>query len=248
MTFPKDVWFAYVINHIIENCKNVSTEQCKGCQLKWKSAILHQHEQLSLLEKIIKHLDSVRGNLLGIELEGLFKHFAQGGTISASRKKELLNQTKTLILCATPQSLYYGRWMSDEYEIIFQDMFARRRRKRRAAKKAKALEAEQSALQSLSKARKRKRRRQLLEFSSSPAVAESESCGSSPILKHPPIEEKSCRKRKRPCQLINFSSPPAVVDSESCGSSPILKNPSMEEKSIERLLWEEIGELLDDDE
>ena len=59
---------------------------------------------------------------------------------------------------------------------------------------------------------------------------------------------KSCRKRKRPCQLINFSSPPAVAESESYGSSPILKNPSIEEKSIERLLWEEIGELLDDDE
>ena len=64
MTFSKDVWFAYVVNHIMESCKRRCMDRCQGCQIKWKSAILHQHEELSLLEKIEQNLDSVRGNLL----------------------------------------------------------------------------------------------------------------------------------------------------------------------------------------
>ena len=191
----------------MQNCKRLSKEQCRGCQLKWKSAILHQHEQLSLLEKIERHLDSVRGDLLGVELEGLFKRFTQSETISASRKKELLNQTKTLILYATPPSLYYGRWMTVEYEIAFRDMFAKRRRERRDTKKAKALDAEQSTLKSSNFATKRRRR----------------------------------------CQPLDFCSPPAVTESKSYDSSPILQSSTIEEKSVEQLLWEELGDILDND-
>ena len=87
MSFDKDIWIAYVVNHIIESCKRQCMDQCQGCQINWKSAFLHQHEQLSLLEKIETYFDSVRGNLLGEELEGLFKHFTQNESISTSRKK-----------------------------------------------------------------------------------------------------------------------------------------------------------------
>ena len=123
MSFAKDVWVAYVINNIMDNCKRLCKEHCKGCQLKWDSIFLHQHEQLSLLEKIEKYFDSVRGNLLGDELEGLFKHFAQNESISTYRKKEMLEQTRILILYATPHSLFYGRWITVEHELIFRDMF-----------------------------------------------------------------------------------------------------------------------------
>ena len=130
MSIATDVWFAYVVNHIMDKCIAISKEYCEGCQLKWKSAFLHQHEQLPLLKKIELHLDEVRGNLLGIGLESLFKKFIKDETLPTP-KEELLQQTTSIIHHATPQSLYYGRWMTVEHDIIFQNMFLKQKRNKR---------------------------------------------------------------------------------------------------------------------
>ena len=218
MTFKKDMWFAYVINHVIENCKSLCILQCKGCQLKWKSVILHQHEHLSLLEKIEKHLVSAREDLLGVKLRGLLKHFEQSETLSMAGKKELLNQTRTLILYATPQSLYYGRWMTVEHELIFRDMFIKRRRKTRDIKKAKANEVQPNELQSSSRCKKHKR----LHLDNAPVI---------PYLQNIASEQAS-----NTCKI------PSNIEENTPRNSP----PDVE--SIEQLLWKELQELSSDDE
>ena len=108
MTFSKYEWFAYIIDLIVDNCKRECKKQCKGCQLQWKSSFLHQHDQLSILGKVEKHLDSARGHLLCMNLEYLFHEFlcTQNEAISTSKEKELLDQTRCIIIYATPQSMY----------------------------------------------------------------------------------------------------------------------------------------------
>ena len=130
MSIATDVWFAYVVNHIMDRCRVICKEHCKGCQLKWKSAFLHQHEQLSLLEKVDLYLEQVRGNLLGVELESLYRRFTKTEPLSTP-KEELLQQTTSIIHHATPRSLYYGRWMTVEHDIIFHNMFMKRKRNKR---------------------------------------------------------------------------------------------------------------------
>ena len=140
MSIATDVWFAYVVNHLMDRCMTVCKDNCQGCQLKWKSAFLHQHEQLPLLKKIELHLDEVRGNLLGIGLESLYKIFIKDETLSTP-KEELLQQTIAIIHHETPHSLYYGRWMTVEHDIIFQNMFLKQKRNKR--KKLEVAEATQ---------------------------------------------------------------------------------------------------------
>ena len=140
MKIATDVWFAYVVNHIINKCIDMSKEHCQGCKLKWKSAILHEHEQLSLLQKLELYLDPVRGKFLGKGLESLYKIFNKSEPLSTP-KKELLDQTKSILLFATPQSLYYGRWMTIEHEIIIQNIFMKRKRNKK--KKSEAAEPAQ---------------------------------------------------------------------------------------------------------
>ena len=130
MSIATDVWFAYVVNHIMDKCIVISKEHCEGCRLKWKSAFLHQHEQLPLLKKVELYLDQVRGNFLGIELESLYNIFIKDETLSTP-KEELLQQTASIIYHATPQSLYYGRWMTVEHDIIFQNLFLKQKRNKR---------------------------------------------------------------------------------------------------------------------
>ena len=45
-------------------------------------------------------------------------------------KKELLEQTRTIIFYATTNSLYYGGWLTAEHDIVFQKIFIKRKRKR----------------------------------------------------------------------------------------------------------------------
>ena len=195
-------------------------DQCQGCQINWKSAFLHQHEQLSLLEKIEKYFDSVRGNLLGDELEGLFKHFTQNESISTSRKKELLEQTRILILYATPHSLFYGRWMTVEHELIFRDMFIKRRRRRRDAKNAKSIKVNENALQSSSI----KRRRRHLDYS-------------------PRIVKPRLRDAAR--DVIGQASK-KLIENIVPAEANTIRNPPV--GSIEQLLWKELEEISSDDE
>jgi len=130
MSIATDAWFAYVANYIMDRCIALCKDHCNGCRLKWGSAFLHQHEQLALLEKIELYLDQVRGKLLGIELESLYKVFTKNETLSTP-KEELLQQTTFIIHHATPRSLYYGRWMTVEHDIIFHNMFMKRKRNKR---------------------------------------------------------------------------------------------------------------------
>ena len=189
-------------------------EQCQGCQINWKSAFLHQHEQLSLLEKIEKYFDSVRGNLLGYELEGLFKHFTQNESISTSRRKELLEQTRILILYATPHSLFYGRWMTVEHELIFRDMFIKRRRRRRDVKNAKSIKVNENALQSSSI--KRRHRCPRLDYS--------------PRIVKPHLQNVA--------KDITGQASKKLIENIVPAEANTIRNPPV--GSIEQLLWKEL--------
>ena len=111
----------------MDRCIALCKDHCQGCLLKWKSGFLHDHEQLPLLDKLELYLEPVRGKLLGGELESLYRLFTKNETLSTP-KNELLKQTQSIISHATPRSLYYGRWITIEHDIIFQNIFMKRKR------------------------------------------------------------------------------------------------------------------------
>ena len=162
--------------------------------------------------------------MLGVKLGGILKHFEQSETLSMAGKKELLNQTRTLILYDTHQSLYYGRWMTVEHELIFRDMFIKRRRKTRDIKKAKANEVQPNELQSSSRCKKHKR----LHLDNSPSRTVI------PYLQNiaSDIVEKASNKCKIPSNI----------------EENIPRNSPSDVESIEQLLWKELQELSSDDE
>ena len=120
----------------MDRCIALCKDHCRGCLLRWKSGFLHEHEQLSLLDKLELYLELVREKLVGGELESLYKLFTKNETLSTP-KNELLEQTQSMISHASPRSLYYGRWITIEHEIIFQNIFMKRKRniKKREHKK-----------------------------------------------------------------------------------------------------------------
>ena len=127
MSFQKETWFGYVIDHLITTCVDLSKERCEGCQLNLSAAILHTHEQATLLEKIDNFLSEARSNLLGYQLEGLFQKFSRYYKEAKAIREKLLQEIRTIISVATPQSLYFGRWITVERDNIFKDMIKKRK-------------------------------------------------------------------------------------------------------------------------
>ena len=125
MTFTKEVWYAYVINNVIIKCKNICADRCQACQSKYKSPVLHDHEQLSLLQKIECFLDEVRGDVLGSELDNMFKKLSHYEKSIKPNKSELIEQVRNILLHATAASLYYGRWYTLEHEVFLRDLFSK---------------------------------------------------------------------------------------------------------------------------
>jgi len=134
MSIATDVWYAYVVNHIMNKSIALSKEHCQGCQLKWKSGFLHEHEQTPLLYKLEYYLDTIRTTLLTGELESLYIVFTKNETLP-SPKEDVLEQTRTILSQSTASSLYYGRWVTVEHDIIFENMFRTRKRVRKAVNK-----------------------------------------------------------------------------------------------------------------
>jgi len=145
MSIATDIWYAYVVNHIMDKSIALSKEHCQGCQLKWKSGFLHEHEQSPLLYKLECYLDIIRTTLLTGELENLYYVFMKNETLAFS-KEEALEQTQSLISHATPHSLYYGRWVTVEHDIIFESMFMKRKRVRKQEKRPKQFKARRKRL------------------------------------------------------------------------------------------------------
>ena len=143
--FNKEFWFGYVIDNLVSLCLKISKEQCKACQDKIKSPILHYHLSLSLEQIIDNYLDQARGQILGSELEALFNKFSKNIPEAKPMKKECLVSITTLLLHATAPSLYYGRWVTPEVEIYLRDAFVSKSRKR----KKKNKENEENELEKL---------------------------------------------------------------------------------------------------
>ena len=115
MTFYDNVdWVGFLTENVIRKCVLWSLADCPGCQDGMKNDILHQHHQLSLLDKVQKHFEKARGEVLG-SLPTLYKIFSLSLPHSPDLKKDALiycNLGKTFLLTSSPQALYFGRYIN----------------------------------------------------------------------------------------------------------------------------------------
>ena len=115
MTFYDNVdWVGFLTENVIRKCVLWSLADCPGCQDGMKNDILHQHHQLSLLDKVQKHFEKARGEVLG-SLPTLYKIFSLSLPHSPDLKKDAViycNLGKTFLLTSSPQALYFGRYIN----------------------------------------------------------------------------------------------------------------------------------------
>ena len=126
MTFyHNDSWIAFLCEHIVQKSIKISKDNCQGCRDGMQSPILHLHEQQSLIDKIRNAFEQARGAII-LNIEAYYKQFESKHPHSDDKKKDKIiycNLARTFLLTATPESLYFGRYLSAENDGYVAEVF-----------------------------------------------------------------------------------------------------------------------------
>ena len=113
-THASAIWMAYLTNVLVDNCIFQARNRCAGCKNNIQSRLLHYHIQSSLLDKVKEHFEEVRGPIIN-NIEKCFISFTKIHDIKTN-KANFLYSGQTFLLLATPESIFYGRYMTEEMD------------------------------------------------------------------------------------------------------------------------------------
>ena len=127
MTFYyNDSWLGFLTETFVRQSINMCQKDCPGCRDEMKSAILHLHHQLSLLDKIKKYFEEIRGNLL-TNIPAQYSRFEKKVPHSDNLEKDKViycGIARSFLITSTPETLYYGRYISDEIDGYISEGFS----------------------------------------------------------------------------------------------------------------------------
>ena len=133
MTFYcNDNWIAYLCEQIIRQSSQRSIADCPGCNAKLYSPLLHLHEQLSLLDKLRKYFQEIRGSILH-DTEFHYTVFDNKLPHSDDKKKDkliYLNIARNFLLTATSDSVYFGRFLDESNDSFINEAFTKKKGKK----------------------------------------------------------------------------------------------------------------------
>ena len=107
-----DLFLGFITNIFVTECLRLSKEKCSACQEGHVSAILHYHVQLGLLDKIRNHCNDVTGKMIQ-DIDEIIESFKSHLNLENIPEESLKFAGSTYLTMATPESLYYGRYVTD---------------------------------------------------------------------------------------------------------------------------------------
>ena len=117
MTFYcNDSWLGFLTETFVRASISICQKECPGCRDGMKSAILHLHHQLSLLDKIKKYFEEIRGDLL-TNIPAQYSRIEKKIPHSEDLEKDrniYCGIARSFLITCTPETIYYGRYISDE--------------------------------------------------------------------------------------------------------------------------------------
>ena len=137
MTFYyNDSWLGFLAETFIRESIRICEAECAGCKDDMKSAVLHLHQQLSLLEKLKKYFEQIRADMLS-KLVTYYIKFEKKLPHSEELEKDKLiyvGVARTFLITCTPETIYFGRYISGETDSYiaeaFQDCTTKLKKKR----------------------------------------------------------------------------------------------------------------------
>lgn len=128
-----DCWLGYLTENIIRKSVERIENECNGCRDGMKSAILHLHEQLSLLDKIKTNFEYIRAEMLK-ELPIYYLTFEKKLPHSddlAKDKNIFCAVARTFLITCTAETIYYGRYITEDIDAFVQEAFQNNKKKQK---------------------------------------------------------------------------------------------------------------------
>lgn len=107
--------------------------RCPACKNKIKAPVLHLHHQQSLLQKIKAHFNEVRGQLMTKidKLYEIVQHKLAHSDDLAKDREIYINNARFWFQTLTPECLYFGRFISENNDVVVHEMMTKTPKKRK---------------------------------------------------------------------------------------------------------------------
>lgn len=126
MTFYfNETWLGFLTESFVRETMSICEKECLGCRDDMKSALLHLHHQLSLLEKLKRYFEQIRGDLL-TKIPVYYTQFEKKLPHSEDLIKDkniYFGVARTYLLTCTAETVYYGRYVTNETDKYIAEAF-----------------------------------------------------------------------------------------------------------------------------
>lgn len=112
-----NIWLSYLSHVLVNKCIQLAKRHCPACTEGFKSPLLHYHVQLSLLEKIKCYFEEARGPMIA-DTGKCFECFIKVCNIDDVSENNYLFTGQTFLLMVSAESIYYGRYISEESDAV----------------------------------------------------------------------------------------------------------------------------------
>ena len=123
MTFYyNDSWLAFLSEAFVRESMSLCMKECSGCKDDMKSAILHLHHQMSLLDKLKLYFEKVRGEMLA-KIPMFYLKFEKKLPHSEDLSKDrniYCEVARSFLMTCTAETLYYGRYITELTDSLLQ--------------------------------------------------------------------------------------------------------------------------------
>ena len=129
--YSSDLWFAFLCECVIRQVLQTSCLRCPGCTSGLKSAVLHLHEQQSLLDKMRMLYEEVRGTILPT-LPQLYAQFREHLAHSDDETKDeecYIDSGRQFLIFMSADAIYFGRYLDEFVDGIVNEAFQIKRKK-----------------------------------------------------------------------------------------------------------------------
>ena len=129
--YSSELWFAFLCECVIRQVLQTSLIRCPGCISGLKSAVLHLHEQQSLLDKMRIMYEEVRGSILPT-LPQLYEQFSDQLAHSGDEKKDqecYVDSGRQFLIFMSADAIYFGRYLDEFVDGIIGEAFQIKRKK-----------------------------------------------------------------------------------------------------------------------
>ena len=109
-------WQGYVVDGLVNSCTVVAERDCKGCKNRCESSILHSCKSLSTLDIMRKHLAANILKFSSKSKNAYFDRFAEMFPEWDGFRSECIRESDLLLRDLSPESAYYGRWVTPEVD------------------------------------------------------------------------------------------------------------------------------------